>query len=328
MACRNAPDRSNIGLEHFPDSPEVLRYNPEYVFGQTKPVLLNSQQCQSARELLAVWSNQVNLSLQQGQQEPAPLATLDPLPPEQARDAQSLTPPQRTLEPAELYERGITPDTYQHTVNASSLTGDMLRYHNENEGLMCTRERLVRTIEKLHLSYESVEAFMDMLMGTKVGGIPICPACLRCYRSGLDLRRHLLETEHSTLEWHQVNLNVSRNGKKMCPFCSKAFRSERAVQTHCNTDAGCRALLRERMGLKERETNILFSAHRANMLKGGYTTPLIEPQSREARARQEIAEMSLAYTAGKRKNALAPPRQPTCPACSLRFASRAELAAP
>ena len=37
--------------------------------------------------------------------------------------------------------------------------------------------------------------------------------------------------------------------------------------------------------------------------------------------------MSLAYTAGKRKNALAPPRQPTCPACSLRFASRAELAA-
>ncbi|EFO63837.1 Hypothetical protein GLP15_4554 [Giardia lamblia P15] len=113
----------------------------------------------------------------------------------------------------------------------------------------------------------------------------------------------------------------------MCPFCSKAFRNERAVQTHCDTDTGCRALLRERMGLKERETNILFSAHRANMLRGGYTTPLVEPQSREARARQEIAEMSLAYTAGKRKNALAPPRQPTCPACSLRFASKAELAA-
>ncbi|EFO64007.1 Reverse transcriptase [Giardia lamblia P15] len=327
MACRNAPDRSNVGLEHFPDSPEVLRYDPEYLFGQTKPALLNNQQYQSALELLATWSNQVNLNLQQGQQEPAPLVTLNPLPPEQARDAQSLTPPQRTLEPAELYERGITPDTYQHTVNASSLTADMLRYHNENEGLVCTRERLVRTIEKPHLSYESVEAFLDMLMGTKVGGIPTCPTCLRCYRSDLDLRRHLLETEHSTLEWHQVNLNVSRNGGSMCPLCSKVLRNERAVQTHCSTDTGCRALLRERMGLKERETNILFSTHRANMLRGGYTTPLIEPQSREARARQEVAEMSLAYTAGKRKNALAPPRQPTCPACSLRFASKAELAA-
>ncbi|EFO63644.1 Hypothetical protein GLP15_192 [Giardia lamblia P15] len=326
MARRNAPDRSNIGLEHFPDSPEVLRYDPEYVFGQTKPALLNNQQYQGALELLAAWWSQVNPNPQQGQHEPAPLVTLDPLPPEQARDAQSLTPPQRALEPAELYERGIAPDTYQHIVNASSLTGDMLRYHSENEGLVCTRERLVRTIEKLHLSYESVEAFMDMLTGTKVGGIPAW-TCLRCYRSDLDLRRHLLETEHSTLEWHQVNLSVSRNGKKMCPFCSKAFRSERAVQTHCNTDTGCRALLRERMGLKEKETNILFSTHRANMLRGGYTTPLIEPQSREARARQEIAEMSLAYTAGKRKNALAPPRQPTCPACSLRFASRAELAA-
>ena len=177
----------------------MLRYDPEYLFGQTKPVLLNNQQHQSALELLAAWWSQVNPNPQQGQQEPAPLVTLNPLPPEQARDAQSLTPPQRTLEPAELYERGITPDTYQCVVNASSLTGDMLRYHNENEGLVCTRERLVRTIEKLHLSYESVEAFLDMLTGTKVGGIPTCPTCLRCYRSDLDLRRHLLETEHSTL---------------------------------------------------------------------------------------------------------------------------------
>ena len=52
MACRNAPDGSNGGLEHFPDSPEVLRYDPEYLCGQTKPALLNSQQHQSALELL------------------------------------------------------------------------------------------------------------------------------------------------------------------------------------------------------------------------------------------------------------------------------------
>ena len=60
------------------------------------------------------------------------------------------------------------------------------------------------------------------------------------------------------------------------------------------------------MGLKTKETDILFSTHRANMLRGGYMTPLLEPHSREARARREVEEMSLAYTAGKRKNALVP----------------------
>ncbi|EFO60976.1 Hypothetical protein GLP15_3286 [Giardia lamblia P15] len=174
----------------------------------------------------------------------------------------------------------------------------MLKCHNENEGLVCTRERLVRTIEKPHLSYESVEAFLDTLVGIKVGASP--PAR---HASGVTsptwTSKHLLETEHSTLEWHQVNLNVSRNGKKMCPLCSKALRNERAVQTHCSTDLGCKALLSERVGT---EKDILLSTHRVSMLKGGYMTPLIEPHSGEARARQEIAEMSLAYTAEKRKN--------------------------
>ena len=60
------PDRNSIGLEHFPDSPEVLRYDPGCVFGQTKPVLLDSQQHQSALELLDWWIR-VRPALQQGE---------------------------------------------------------------------------------------------------------------------------------------------------------------------------------------------------------------------------------------------------------------------
>ncbi|ESU35932.1 Histone H3 [Giardia duodenalis] len=35
--------------------------------------------------------------------------------------------------------------------------------------------------------------------------------------------------EHSTPEWHQVNVKATRNGKSICPFCMKILRDERAV---------------------------------------------------------------------------------------------------
>ncbi|EET02698.1 Hypothetical protein GL50581_4 [Giardia duodenalis ATCC 50581] len=114
---------------------------------------------------------------------------------------------------------------------------------------------------------------MNMLTDIKVGGIP---TCIKCFVSAVDLKRHLLGTEHSTLEWHQMNR------KSICPFCSKTLRTHRAVQNHCNTDIKCRSLLRQKIGFEE-ETNILFSAHRANLLRSGHETPLIEPNTRAAR---------------------------------------------
>ncbi|ESU40141.1 Hypothetical protein GSB_155152, partial [Giardia duodenalis] len=131
----------------------------------------------------------------------------------------------------------------------------------------------VKKIDELYLSYESVEALMNMLTDIKVGGIP---TCIKCFVSAVDLKRHLLGTEHSTLEWHQMNR------KSICPFCSKTLRTHRAVQNHCNTDIKCRSLLRQKIGFEE-ETNILFSAHRANLLRSGHETPLIEPNTRAAR---------------------------------------------
>ena len=151
MAHGNAPTGADLQLEHFPNTLEEYRYNPQLSRSERNLTEISEQERQTYMALLRAWGERLTAAVQARPAQEVP--TVDPAPPE---------PAERTgacVHPSILYAGGIAPESYQQNVDVAALTREMIQRHNENEGLRCMRERIVRSMDCLHASYESVEAF-------------------------------------------------------------------------------------------------------------------------------------------------------------------------
>ena len=99
------------------------------------------------------------------------------------------------------------------------------------------------------------------------------------------------ETEHPTLEWHWVNVELVGAEEHVPVLREDPLRRGRPDAR--STDTGCRALLSGATGI---EKDIPLSARRANVLRGGYLTPCRAP----AESRGGVPP----HTAGKRRSGI------------------------
>ena len=151
--------------------------------------------------------------------------------------------------PKILYQQGIHADSYTFLVDASRLSPKDLATHNKTQDLINAR-RAILDSQRDALSGEGLglmepRELFNLLKQTKVGNIPTCPTCLRCFSAEDVLETHLMTSECSTLKWlHAPRLIRGRNKAYMCPYCSDFCKQDRrAVMNHYNTDPACRRLL-------------------------------------------------------------------------------------